>query len=121
MSSDSSTAVPSQQSTKAYVDNNVGSANYTPTSYAGEESITFPNGMIMKQGTVSVGVNTTATVTFGTAFPSACTSAWLTLATTNSFTQHALKAHTLTTTTMKVTNPDDAFGADTTNWFAIGY
>ena len=59
---------------KKYVDDNVGSANWTPTSYAGEESITFPNGLIFKQGTVAASTNP-QTITFGAAFPTAAVSA----------------------------------------------
>lgn len=53
-----------------YVDDNVGSANYTPTSYAGGESVTFPNGLIYKMGTTgSISGDTTVEITYGTAFP----------------------------------------------------
>ena len=55
---------------KKYVDDNIGAANYTPTTYAGEESVTFPNGFILKFGYVTrSGAN--QVVTFGTAFPTA--------------------------------------------------
>jgi hypothetical protein len=37
-----------QQSIKAYVDS---APNFTPSTYAGEESVTLPNGLIMKMGT----------------------------------------------------------------------
>ncbi len=50
------TAAPgadAQIANKKYVDDNIGSANYTPTSYAGEESITFPNGLVFKHGIIS--------------------------------------------------------------------
>lgn len=61
---------------KKYVDDNIGSANYTPADYANaasKESITFPNGFIMKMGYTTIGA-TSGTVTFGTAFPNACVS-----------------------------------------------
>jgi len=45
--SSSATALASQQSIKAYVDS---APNFTPSSYSGEESITLPNGLIMKTG-----------------------------------------------------------------------
>ena len=64
------TAAPTadaQIANKKYVDDNVGSANYTPTSYAGEESVTFPNGLIFKHG-VQAFSGQTATVTFDAAF-----------------------------------------------------
>ncbi len=60
---------------KKYVDDNVGSANYTPTSYAGGESVTFPNGLIMKMGFKAVNDNTgDVTTTFSAAFPNAAVS-----------------------------------------------
>jgi hypothetical protein len=37
---------------------------FVPTSYAGEEVVVFPNGLILKTGVKSVGANTTAVVTF---------------------------------------------------------
>ena len=55
---------------KKYVDDNVGAANYTPSSYAGEQSITFPNGLIIKQGTKTAAAASTVTITFSAAFPS---------------------------------------------------
>ena len=70
MGSNSATKVATQQSIKAYVATQVGSANWTPTSYADEESVTYPNGLIFKGGYVAK-VGTTTTVTFGTAFPNA--------------------------------------------------
>lgn len=45
--------------------------DWTPSSYAGEESITFPNGWIVKTGEESVAADTTDEVTYGTAFPTA--------------------------------------------------
>ena len=40
---------------------------WSPSSYAGEESVTFPNGLVFKHGTVAVGISS-GTVTFDTAF-----------------------------------------------------
>lgn len=68
MSSDSATAIATQQSIKSYVDNS-STDGFSPTTYAGGESVTLPNGLIMKFGKVS-GTGTTE-VTYGTAFPNA--------------------------------------------------
>ncbi len=73
MGSDSDTQIATQQSIKAYVDDNIGSANYTPTGYAGGESVTFPNGLILKHGFKS-RAGTETTVTFAVAFPTSCKS-----------------------------------------------
>jgi len=64
MVSDSDTALATQQSIKAYVDATAG--GFTPSTYAGEESVTLPNGLIMKFGTVSAAGDSTTTVTFDT-------------------------------------------------------
>lgn len=48
-------------------DSSVYPDEYKPVTYAGEESVTFPNGMIMKHGVTTTTSNATA-VTFGTAF-----------------------------------------------------
>lgn len=67
MSSDSNTSIATQQSIKAYVDNS-STDGFTPTSYNNEESVTFPNGLIMKWGSVDISANSTSTVTFGASF-----------------------------------------------------
>ena len=65
MVSNSDTALATQQSIKAYVDE-----GFTPSTYAGEESVTLPNGLIMKMGVTS-GLQTQSplVVTFAEEFP----------------------------------------------------
>lgn len=67
MATASATTLATSESIKAYVDS---ATNFTPSTYAGEESVTLPNGLIMKWGKLnpSTGNNT---VTYGTAFPTA--------------------------------------------------
>jgi hypothetical protein len=49
-----------------------GGGGFTPSSYAGEESVTLPNGLIMKMGiSSSVSTNASLTVNFGAAFNAA--------------------------------------------------
>jgi len=67
MVSNSDTALATQQSIKTYVDATAG--GFTPSTYAGEESVTLPNGLIMKMGST-----TSKTVNYGTAFPGGCVS-----------------------------------------------
>lgn len=43
---------------------------WTPASYAGEESVTLPNGLVIKMGTATLS-SYTATVTFAAAFSTA--------------------------------------------------
>lgn len=69
MSTDSDTSLATQQSIKAYVDTTAGSTvGFTPTSYTGTESVTLPNGLIMKFGEASQS-GSGGTVTYGAAFP----------------------------------------------------
>ena len=51
---------------------------WSPTSYTGGESVTFPNGLIMKMGSKTF-TGGSGSVSFGTAFPTACKSITLTL------------------------------------------
>jgi hypothetical protein len=53
------------ESIKAYVD--ASAQTFTPSTYAGGESVTLPNGLIMKFGQISGTAE--VTVTYGTAFP----------------------------------------------------
>ena len=50
---------------------------FTPSTYAGGESITFPNGLILKHGIV-VWAGAPTTITFATPFPTAIVSASIT-------------------------------------------
>jgi hypothetical protein len=45
----------------------ISKAGFTPTAYNAEESVTLPNGLIMKMGRTSV-TGTTSAISFGTAF-----------------------------------------------------
>lgn len=63
---------------KAYADA-APAAQMSPESYTNDESVTYANGLIEKTGTKSVGANTTAAVSFGTAFPHAIKNIQLTI------------------------------------------
>jgi hypothetical protein len=67
MATASATTLATSESIKAYVDS---APNFTPSAYAGGESVTFPNGLIMKWG-ISTLNGAGDTITFGTAFPNA--------------------------------------------------
>ena len=70
-----STAAPTLDqgiANKKYVDDQVSAlGTFTPTSYAGGESVTFPNGLIMKQGLDNADAGGSFTKTFAAAFPTA--------------------------------------------------
>lgn len=127
MSSNSATALASQQSIKAYADaaplaqmktNNVSGASVASNT----ESVTLPNGLIMKFGVVenspfgNTGVNV---VTFGTAFPNAVLNAQLTWETVNTgFTNPVyLKGNTVSTSGLTINNTS---GTCDVYWQAIG-
>jgi hypothetical protein len=120
MSNASATTLATSESIKAYVD---GAPNFTPSTYAGEESVTLPNGLIMKWGVVnnspsgSTGVNI---VTFGTAFPTAIVNAQCSWATTNTgYTNPVyIKGGTVSTTGLTINNLS---GTADVYWQAIGY
>jgi hypothetical protein len=66
MATASSTTLATSESIKAYVDE-----GFTPSSYTGGESVTFPNNFIMKFGTVTSD-SSIQSFTFNTPFPNAC-------------------------------------------------
>lgn len=117
--SDSATSIPTQQSVKAYVD---GGAAFGG-SYTGGESVTMPNGMIFKMGSVNTtGVNE-HTVTFGSAFPNGIVSIQLTANTTSG---GALDVNpqvwgTPTTSAFTFRQDNGSEFAQNTYWMAIGY
>ncbi len=61
----------------AYINGKVGSGNVSPSTYAGEQNVTLPNGLILKFGKTTnptgnhIGGIMSTTVNFGTAFPNA--------------------------------------------------
>ena len=116
MSSDSATSLATQQSIKAYIDNGGGFGGRV----TGGESVSLPNGLIMKFGTVTVVKDSTATVTFDTAFPNEFVQGQATLATafnTNSDAGVAIYNGTPTSMDVQSGAPND----EDVQWMAIGY
>jgi hypothetical protein len=100
-----------QQSIKAYVDAS-STDGFTPTSYSGGESVTLPNGLIMKMGlTASVSADSSLAVSFGSAFPNAVISVVLTkkvaLQTSG---QGELTANSVSTSGFTIRNGQDSAG-----------
>ncbi len=116
---DSATALATQQSIKAYVDTAT-TAGFVPSTYAGGESVTLPNGFIMKFGTKSVGSDGTAAVSFATAFPGGIAQVQLTFQTTiNVGSDAGLSASSQSVTGFTIQN--GAANTETVAWMAIGY
>ena len=70
MATASATTLATSESIKAYVDDS-SKDGFSPSTYTGGESVTFPNGLIMKWG-VDTFTSAGGTVTFEEAFPNGC-------------------------------------------------
>ena len=119
MVSDSATALATQQSIKTYVDATAG--GFTPSTYTGGESVTLPNGLIMKFGTVSAAGNATTTVTFDTNLDvfSGTVNAQLTLKSPGTSDLFSVKVESLSNTTLVLRNTQG--NAQDVYWQVIGY
>ena len=119
MVSDSATALATQQSIKTYVDATAG--GFTPSTYTGGESVTLPNGLIMKFGTVSAAGNATTTVTFDTNLDvfSGTVNAQLTLKSPGTDDKYSIKVESLSNTTLVLRNTQGA--VQDVYWQVIGY
>lgn len=93
---------------------------WTPGVYAGEESVTFPNGLIIKMGNVAYTSTGTKTITFGTAFPHGIVSVTFgpSHAEPNHTIQPQLKINSESKTSFQVFVIDQPTDI---NWMAIGY
>ena len=117
MATATATTLATSESIKAYVDTTTA---FTPSTYAGEESVTLPNGLIMKFGSKSVSGDSTASVSFSEAFPDSIVQVQLTIKTIISLSADAgLSATSQTTSGFTIQN--GSAGAATISWMAIGY
>lgn len=116
LASDSATALATQQSIKAYVDNGGG---MTPGTYTGGESVTLSNGMIVKVGTVASTSGSDESVAFGTAFPNGVLNVQLTTIQNDNTGRNPPKAGAVTTSGFTLWNP--AGVSLSFYWMAIGY
>jgi hypothetical protein len=115
-SSDNDTSIPTSAAVNDHLENHIGTGAFSPTSYASEESITFPNGLIEKSGYTARTGNTT-TITFGTAFPTAVVSAIVTVYRAAGANSYTPVVQTLTTSNMTVYHDTTATGY---YWFVRG-
>ena len=114
MATATDTTLATSESIKAYVDS---AANFTPSTYAGEESVTLPNGLIMKFGTVTATLNAVTTVTFGSAFTDTV-NAQLTVEENSSSDRYSIKIDSLSVSALGIRN---TVGANlTVHWMVIG-
>ena len=120
MVSNSDTSLATQQSIKAYVDATAG--GFTPSTYAGEESVTLPNGLIMKFGTVSVVGNAATTVTFDAnldVFTGTVNAQLTRIEDNQADSNQPLKVGTLSNTQLTIRNTGS--GSYDVYWQVIGY
>ena len=115
MATASATKLATSESIKAYVDAS-STSGFLPSSYTGGESVTLPNGLIMKFGVSSIGSGATKIITFGTSFTSAI-SAQVTIESGNAMPQ-PLRLYPLTSTQLTVYNPNSNVG--NFYWMVIG-
>ena len=116
---DSATALATQQSIKAYVDTATASA-FVPTTYAGGESVTLPNGLIMKFGTTTAVSGTNTAVNFAANFPTAALNAQITIQEDSSTNRVPLKIASLTTSTLTIRNSSTGVSLPA-HWLVFGY
>jgi hypothetical protein len=116
MATASATTLATSESIKAYVDDS-STDGFSPTIYASEESVTLPNGLIMKFGTVTATLNAVTTVTFGSAFTNTV-NAQLTIEENSSSDRSAIKINSLSVSALDIRNTN---GTNlTVHWMVIG-
>lgn len=125
MGTATATTLATSESIKAYVDTSVDTSKtsaFTPSTYAGGESVTLPNGLIMKFGTVSAAGNSTTTVTFDAnldVFTGTVNAQLTPIQDSNTDLNQPLKVGTLSNTQLTIRNTGgityDVF------WQVIGY
>lgn len=90
--------------------------SFTPATYTGGESVTFPNGLILKMG-YAAGSN--PTVTFGVAFPTAIVSITATVKDQTSTNNQGANIENVSLASFDMDNTES--GTDGFYWMAIGY
>ena len=116
MATATDTTLATSESIKAYVDDS-STDGFSPTIYASEESVTLPNGLIMKFGIVTASQNAVTTVTFGSAFTDTV-NAQLTIEENSSADRNTMKINSLSVSALGIRNTS---GTNlTVHWMVIG-
>ena len=126
MATATDTTLATSESIKAYVD---GGGGFTPSTYAGEESVTLPNGLIMKFGVATGSASQTAIIiTFADAFPNGIISAQATATNTSAGTGatydywYQIVNQSLNTSVSIIAQAANSSPpAHNVNWMVIGY
>ena len=90
-------------------------------AYSGGESVEFPNGFIMKFGTLTATSDQTYTITYGTAFPTATISAQATPQVSGDDTDLVVQIETAPTSTQLKVNVEGANSLQKIHWVAFGH
>ena len=109
---------------KKYVDDSLASGlalkdGILPLVYAGGDSVTFPNGLIMKMGRGTTTVDGWAQVFFGTAFPTSVISASVTFGHWDHPHYETPQIHALSVSSMIIVS-GTCYANTTYYWIAIG-
>jgi hypothetical protein len=116
MATATDTTLATSESIKVYVDDS-STDGFSPTIYASEESVTLPNGLIMKFGTVTASLKAVTTVTFGSAFTDTV-NAQLTIEENSSTDRYSIKINSLSVSALDIRNTS---GTNlTVHWMVIG-
>jgi hypothetical protein len=120
MATATDTTLATSESIKVYVDDS-STDGFSPSTYAGEESVTLPNGLIMKTGFFSDETGGEGKVVdYGSAFPNATISVQLTQVGGNTSSTPNVRVTTYSASgfTMYVNTASGVLG---NFWTAIGY
>ena len=119
MTGATATTLATSESIKAYVDTTTA---FTPSTYIGGESVTLPNGLIMKFGTVSAAGNAATTVTFDAnldVFTGTVNAQLTRIEDSQADSNQPLKVGTLSNTQLTIRNTSGA--TYNVYWQVIGY
>jgi len=119
MATATDTTLATSQSIKAYVDTSK-TSSFTPSAYIGVESVTLPNGLIMKFG-YKATVATDDTISFADDFPTACINVSATTAEANSTARWPMKVSSLNIGSFNIKHGNSAVTNHGAYWQAIGY
>jgi hypothetical protein len=117
MATATSTNLATSESIKAYVDS---APNFTPSAYAGEQSVTLPNGLIMKFG-YKATIATNDSISFSVAFPTVCVNVSATTAEANSNARWPMKVSSLAVGGFNIKHGNSTVTNHGAFWQAIGY
>lgn len=93
-------------------------ATFTPSACAGAESVTLPNGFIIKIGSNTSTVDTAETFTFSAAFPTACL---IVLINRTESSDRAMTVESFTSSNFVINRPSTIDGNQAFTWIAFGY